>query len=65
MKPVDVKPNTYIALVKELTIKIKNLKLVIMLEYQNIIMFLQKASFQIGLKKLVEIGLNELLKKLK
>ena len=28
-------------------------------------MFLQKASFQIGLKKLVKIGLNELLKKVK
>ena len=36
-----------------------------MLEYQNIRMFLQKASFQIGLKKLVKIGLNELLEKIK
>ena len=36
-----------------------------MLEYQNIRMFLQKASFQIGRKKLVKIGLNELLEKIK
>ena len=32
-------------------IKILNLKLVILLEYQNIKTFLQKAMFQIGLKK--------------
>ena len=36
-----------------------------MLEYQNIRMFLQKASFQIGRKKLIKIGLNELLEKIK
>ena len=33
--------------------KILNLKLVILLEYQNIKTFLQKAMFQIGLKKLL------------
>ena len=35
MKPVDVKSNTYIDYVKKLTIKILNLKLAILLEYQN------------------------------
>ena len=40
-------------------IKILNLKLVILLEYQNIKRFLQKAIFQVGLKKFL------LLKKLK
>ena len=44
MKPVD-------ALVKKLIIKILNLKLVILLEYQNVKTFLHKAMFQIGLKK--------------
>ena len=33
-------------------IKIQNLKLVITLGYQNIKMFLQKVTFQIGLKVL-------------
>ena len=36
MKPVDIKLNTYIKLVKKLVIKILNLKMVILLEYQNI-----------------------------
>ena len=41
MKPVDVKSNTYIlTLVKTLIVKILNLKLVIMLEYHNIKMFM-------------------------
>ena len=44
MKPVDVKSNT----------NNKILKLVILLEYQKII-FLQKVTFQIGLKKLFVI----------
>ena len=35
MKPVDVKPNT-LTLVKKLMTKILNLKLVILLKYQNI-----------------------------
>ena len=42
MKPFEVKLNTYIDSVKKLMIKIRNLKLVIILEYQNIKMFLQK-----------------------
>ena len=49
MKLADVKPNTYI--VKKLMMKILNLKLVILLEYQNTKTSLQKVLFQIGLKK--------------
>ena len=52
IKPVDVKPSTYIYSSKKLMIKILNLKLVILLESQNIKTFLQKALFQIGLKKI-------------
>ena len=40
-----------LTLVKKLMIEIINLKLVILLEYQNIKIFPQKAMFQIGLKK--------------
>ena len=44
---------TYILnLVKKLTKKILNLKLVILLEYQNITTFLQKTMFQIDLRKI-------------
>ena len=49
MKPVDVKSSTYIDSSKE--INDQEPKLVILLEYQNIKTFLQKAKFQIGLKK--------------
>ena len=52
MKSVDVKSNKYIlTLAEKLMIKILNLNLVILLEYQNTKKFLQKAMFQIGLKK--------------
>ena len=51
MKPVDVKSNTHLTLVKKLIIKSLNLKLVILLEYQNIKIFLQKVTLQICLKK--------------
>ena len=52
MKPADVKSSTYIdSYIKEIKQKILNLKLVILLEYQNIKTFLQKVMFQIGLKK--------------
>ena len=54
IKPVEVKLNTYNGcskMVKKLMIKILNLKLVIMLEYQNIIIFLKKFTLQIDLKK--------------
>ena len=50
MKPVDVKPSIHIDFNKS-NKKALNLKLVIMLEYQNIKILLQKAMFQIGLKR--------------
>ena len=40
-------------IVKKLTIKILDLKLTILLEYQNIKTFLPKAMFQIGLEKVL------------
>ena len=54
IKPVDVKSSTYIkviVIVKKIMIKILNLKLGILFEYQNRKTFLQKAMFKIGLKK--------------
>ena len=51
MKPVDVKSNTFFDSSKEVNIKILNLKLVILLQYQNMKMFLQMFTLQIGLKK--------------
>ena len=47
MKPADVKNDTYITLAKKLKVKILNLKLVIMREYQNIKAFLLKNVLQI------------------
>ena len=40
MKSVDVKSNNYIDLIKKIIRKVLNLKLVIMLEYQKIKIFL-------------------------
>ena len=40
-----------LTLVEKLTMKILNWKLVILLEYQNIKMFLQRVTLRIGLKK--------------
>ena len=51
MKPVDAKSKHILTLVKISLIKILNLKLVILLEYQNKKIFLQKVTLQIGLKK--------------
>ena len=51
MKAVDVKSTHTLTLVKKLMIKILNLKLVILLEYQNIKSFLQKSIFQGSLRK--------------
>ena len=51
MKPADVNPSMYIDFDKEMIMKVLNLKLVIMLEYQNIKVFLPKAIFQTVLKK--------------
>ena len=50
-KPFDVKSNTYINSSKEIMMKILNLKLVKLLEYQNIKIFLQRPYFQIGQEK--------------
>ena len=47
MKPIDVKSHI-MTLVKKLMIKIQNLRLAILLEYQNVKMFLQKVTLQIG-----------------
>ena len=51
MNPFEVKDNTCIDSVKEVIIKILNLKLVIMLEYQNTKTFLLKGIVQTDLKK--------------
>ena len=48
MKPVEVKS---ITLVKQLIVRLRNLKLGILIEYQNIKIFLQKTMFKVGLKK--------------
>ena len=47
MKPVDVKPSTYIESSKGVNYQDPEFKLVILLEYQNIKTFLQKAMFQV------------------
>ena len=55
MKPFDVKQTDILTLVKKLMIKILNLKLVILLEYQNIKIFLQRVMFQIVRKKILRL----------
>ena len=47
MKPVDAKPSTYIESSKGVNYQDPESKLVILLEYQNIKTFLQKAMFQV------------------
>ena len=51
MKPVDVKQADILTLVKNVMIKILNLKLVVLLECQNKKAFLQTFTLQICLKK--------------
>ena len=51
MKLIDIKYNTYINIIKKLIIKILNLKLVIMQEYQNTKTFLLMDIPQIDLKR--------------
>ena len=51
IKPVDVKRTHILTLVKKLMIKILELKLLVLLQYQNIKAFLQKFTLQIYLKK--------------
>ena len=57
MKPVDVKSSasTKPTVAEKLKIKILNLKLVILLEYQNIKIFLRKILLIIGLKKFLSL----------
>ena len=51
MKPVDVESNKYIDSIKHINDEHPKFKLVVLLEYENIKTFLQKAMSQIGLKK--------------
>ena len=51
IKPIDIKNKTVSPLIKKLMIKILNLKLVILQEYQNTKTFLLKHILEIGLKK--------------
>ena len=53
MKPVDVKRSTYTDANTKFQKKL-DLKFLMLLEYQNIKAFLQKVTFQIGLKKFCE-----------
>ena len=56
MKPIDIKSNTLntiLTVVRKLIMKILNLKLGILLEYQKIKAFFQKAMLEIGLKKVL------------
>ena len=54
MKPVDANSRTYIDFSKENSIiKILNLKFLILLEYKNVEIFLQKVTLQIDLKKVL------------
>ena len=55
MKVADLKSSTYIEFYEKTIRKVLDLKLAIMLEYQNIKGFLQKVMLQIGLKKLFVI----------
>ena len=50
MKPVDVKA-CILTLIKKIITKVLNIKLVIMLEYETVKTFLQKNTFEIGLKR--------------
>ena len=50
IKPVDVKSSTYIDSSKEKMKKILNLKLMILLKYQNIKISLQKITVQVDMK---------------
>ena len=53
MKPIDVKSNTYKDSNKEINDKYLKFKIgdIVLLEYQNIKIFLQNVTLQIGLKK--------------
>ena len=51
MKPIDVTSDSYAEYNEDFNKKILNLKLVIMLEFQNINIFLLKDTLRIGQKK--------------
>ena len=53
MKPIDVTDDSYAEYNEDFNKKILNLKLVIMLEFQNTKTFLLKDTLQIGRKKLL------------
>ena len=53
MKAVVINQTHILTRVKKLIIMILNLKLLILLKYQNIKTFLQKAMFKIGLEKIL------------
>ena len=56
MKPADVKTNSYIGSskkIKKIKKNILNLRLVILLEYQNIKTFLQKVTLKIDQKNIL------------
>ena len=53
MEPRDVKPSIYIDFSKEINKEGPKLKIVIMLEYQNIKMFLKKVTLHIVLKEIL------------
>ena len=61
MKPVDVKSNTYIDSSKKLMITIQSIKFVIMLEYQNMKIFLQQVILQIRQKKFLWLKKSKML----
>ena len=58
MKPVDVKPNTYIDSSREINNKDSKFKLVILLEYLNVKIFLQKITLQIGRKNFLSLKIK-------
>ena len=60
-KPADLKSSTYIDLGKENNEKKLNLMEVTKQEYQNIKIFLQKVTFQNGLKKFLRLQMLKVL----
>ena len=61
MKPADVKSNKYVESGALKIIEIPDLKLVILLEYQNIKIFFQKVTLQIDLKKFLWLKKSKML----
>ena len=55
MKPVNVKSTNILDLIKKIIRNVLNLKLVIILEYQNVKIFLQEFMSHVHLKKLQKL----------